>query len=93
MIERVLLVDDEPNVLDGLRRHLRKRIEVDTIQLRGYLSWMRKVGKVSSTGRARATWTGWRRPPRRVPPTPLTPPLQCRRSKCSATRPPNQHYT
>ena len=34
---------------------LAKRIEVDTIQLRGYLSWMRKVGKVSSTGRARAT--------------------------------------
>ena len=34
---------------------LAKRIEVDTVALRGYLSWMRKVGKVSSTGRARAT--------------------------------------
>ena len=30
MSERVLLVDDEPNVLDALRRQLRKSFEVDT---------------------------------------------------------------
>lgn len=34
---------------------LAKRIEVDTTELRGYIAWMRRVGKVSSTGRARAT--------------------------------------
>jgi hypothetical protein len=34
---------------------LAKTLDVDTDELRGYLSWMRRVGKVSSTGRARAT--------------------------------------
>lgn len=34
---------------------LAKRIDVDTTELRGYISWMRRVGKVVSTGRARAT--------------------------------------
>lgn len=34
---------------------LAKKLDVDTLELRGYLSWMRRVGKVSSTGRARAT--------------------------------------
>lgn len=34
---------------------LAKRMDVDTIELRGYLAWMRRVGKVSSVGRARAT--------------------------------------
>ncbi len=30
MTERVLFVDDEPNILDGIRRQLRKKLEVDT---------------------------------------------------------------
>lgn len=30
MSERVLFVDDEPNILDGIRRQLRKKIHVDT---------------------------------------------------------------
>jgi hypothetical protein len=34
---------------------LAKKLDVDTLELRGYLSWMRRVGKVSSIGRARAT--------------------------------------
>ena len=34
---------------------LAKKLDVDTLELRGYLAWMRRVGKVSSTGRARAT--------------------------------------
>lgn len=34
---------------------LAKKLDVDTLELRGYLSWMRRVGKVNSTGRARAT--------------------------------------
>ncbi len=32
-----------------------KHIDVDTTELRGYLAWMRRVGKVGSSGRARAT--------------------------------------
>ncbi len=32
-----------------------KSIDVDTTELRGYLSWMRRVGKVGSSGKARAT--------------------------------------
>jgi predicted Rossmann fold nucleotide-binding protein DprA/Smf involved in DNA uptake len=34
---------------------LSKRIDVDVDELRGYLNWMKKAGKVASTGRARAT--------------------------------------
>ncbi len=30
MNERVLFVDDEPNILDGIRRQLRKRVDVET---------------------------------------------------------------
>jgi hypothetical protein len=32
-----------------------KQIDVDTTELRGYLAWMRRVGKVGSSGKARAT--------------------------------------
>jgi hypothetical protein len=32
-----------------------KLIDVDTTELRGYLAWMRRVGKVGSSGKARAT--------------------------------------
>lgn len=34
---------------------LAKRIECDIDELRGYLAWMKKMGKIDSTGRARAT--------------------------------------
>lgn len=34
---------------------LSKRMEVDVDELRGYLTWMKKMGKVQSLGRARAT--------------------------------------
>lgn len=53
MYRRILeVLSDSPSLTIG---QLAKRIEVDTTELRGYLSWMRRVGKVSSTGRARAT--------------------------------------
>jgi hypothetical protein len=32
-----------------------KRIDIDVEELRGYLNWMKKMGKVTSSGRARAT--------------------------------------
>lgn len=34
---------------------LAKRLELDVTELRGYLNWMKKMGKVVSSGRARAT--------------------------------------
>ena len=34
---------------------LSKRLDVDIEELRGYLAWMKKAGKVLSSGRARAT--------------------------------------
>lgn len=34
---------------------LGKRLDVDVEELRGYLAWMKKAGKVLSSGRARAT--------------------------------------
>lgn len=34
---------------------LGKRLDIDTTQLRGYLNWMKRMGKVHSSGRARAT--------------------------------------
>lgn len=34
---------------------LAKVVDVDVAELRGYLAWMKKMGKVDSTGRARAT--------------------------------------
>jgi hypothetical protein len=53
MYRRILeVLADTPALTIG---QLAKRIEVETTELRGYLSWMRRVGKVSSTGRARAT--------------------------------------
>lgn len=53
MYRRILeVLADSPSLTIG---QLAKRIDVDTIELRGYLSWMRRVGKVSSIGRARAT--------------------------------------
>lgn len=53
MYRRILeVLADTPGLTIG---QLAKRIEVDTTELRGYIAWMRRVGKVSSTGRARAT--------------------------------------
>ena len=34
---------------------LAKQLSLDTDEVRGYLAWMKKMGKVSSSGRARAT--------------------------------------
>jgi predicted Rossmann fold nucleotide-binding protein DprA/Smf involved in DNA uptake len=42
---------DEPLTIGQLA----KRIDIDTEELRGYLNWMKRAGKVTSTGRARAT--------------------------------------
>lgn len=44
-------IADEPLTIGQLS----KRLDLDVEQLRGYLSWMKKMGKVVSTGRARAT--------------------------------------
>jgi len=53
MYRRILeVLTSEPGLTIG---QLAKRIDVDTTELRGYLSWMRRVGKISSVGRARAT--------------------------------------
>ena len=53
MYRRILeVLSDDPGLTIG---QLAKRIDVDTTELRGYLSWMRRVGKISSVGRARAT--------------------------------------
>jgi hypothetical protein len=42
---------DEPLTIGQLA----KRVEIETEELRGYLDWMKKAGKVVSSGRARAT--------------------------------------
>ena len=42
---------DEPLTIGQIA----KRVEIDTEELRGYLTWMKKMGKVTATGRARAT--------------------------------------
>lgn len=34
---------------------LSKQIDCDIAELRGYLAWMKKMGKIDSTGKARAT--------------------------------------
>ncbi len=34
---------------------LAKQVDVEVAELRGYLAWMKKMGKIASTGRARAT--------------------------------------
>lgn len=53
MYRRILeVLTTNPGLTIG---QLAKRMDVDTIELRGYLSWMRRVGKVHSIGRARAT--------------------------------------
>lgn len=53
MYRRILeVLTTNPGLTIG---QLAKRMDVDTMELRGYLSWMRRVGKVHSVGRARAT--------------------------------------
>jgi hypothetical protein len=53
MYRRILeVLTTNPGLTIG---QLAKRMDVDTMELRGYLSWMRRVGKVNSIGRARAT--------------------------------------
>ncbi|MEE9381877.1 MAG: hypothetical protein V3V08_00485 [Nannocystaceae bacterium] len=48
-------------ILDVLASHpltigqLGKQLAIETIELRGYLSWMKRMGKINSSGRARAT--------------------------------------
>lgn len=44
-------IEDEPLTIGQLA----KRIDCDIVELRGYLAWMKKMGKIDSTGRARAT--------------------------------------
>jgi len=44
-------MSDEPLTIGQLA----KRVDVDVEELRGYLTWMKRMGKVSSSGRARAT--------------------------------------
>ncbi len=34
---------------------LAKQVDVEVAELRGYLAWMKKMGKIASSGRARAT--------------------------------------
>lgn len=53
MYRRILeVLTTNPGLTIG---QLAKRMDVDTMELRGYLSWMRRVSKVHSVGRARAT--------------------------------------
>jgi hypothetical protein len=53
MYRRILeVLSASPGLTIG---QLAKQLDVDTLELRGYLSWMRRVGKIHSTGRARAT--------------------------------------
>ncbi len=44
-------VEQEPLTIGQLA----KQVDVDVTELRGYLTWMKKAGKIGSTGRARAT--------------------------------------
>jgi len=44
-------MSDEPLTIGQLG----KRVDIDVEELRGYLNWMKKMGKVTSYGRARAT--------------------------------------
>lgn len=44
-------IEDEPLTIGQLA----KRIDCDITELRGYLAWMKKMGKIDSSGRARAT--------------------------------------
>lgn len=49
--EILTALQDEPLTIGQLA----KRLDVDIEELRGYLAWMKKAGKVLSSGRARAT--------------------------------------
>lgn len=49
--EIIAATEDEPLTIGQLA----KKLEVDIEELRGYLTWMKKMGKVTSSGRARAT--------------------------------------
>jgi predicted ArsR family transcriptional regulator len=49
--EILAALEDEPLTIGQLG----KRLDVDVEELRGYLAWMKKAGKVLSSGRARAT--------------------------------------
>lgn len=44
-------IEDEPLTIGQLA----KRIDCDIAELRGYLAWMKKMEKIDSSGRARAT--------------------------------------
>jgi predicted Rossmann fold nucleotide-binding protein DprA/Smf involved in DNA uptake len=44
-------IADEPLTIGQLA----KRLDLEVEQLRGYLAWMKRMGKVSASGRARAT--------------------------------------
>lgn len=53
MYRRILeVLTETPGLTIG---QLAKQLEVDTLELRSYLAWMRRVNKIHSTGRARAT--------------------------------------
>lgn len=47
----IAAIEDEPLTIGQLA----KRLEIDGEELRGYLTWMKKMGKVTSSGKARAT--------------------------------------
>lgn len=49
--EILAVLEDEPLTIGQLS----KRLDVEIEELRGYLAWMKKAGKVLSSGRARAT--------------------------------------
>jgi predicted Rossmann fold nucleotide-binding protein DprA/Smf involved in DNA uptake len=49
--EILAAIEDEPLTIGQLA----KCLDVDIEELRGYLAWMKKAGKVLSSGRARAT--------------------------------------
>lgn len=51
LYRRILDAMNEPITIGQLA----KRVDLDVDELRGYVSWMKKMGKVTSSGRARAT--------------------------------------
>ena len=52
LYRRILAVLADESLTIG---QLSKRLDMDTTELRGYLNWMKRMGKVHSSGRARAT--------------------------------------
>lgn len=52
LYRRILAVLADESLTIG---QLGKRLDMDTTELRGYLNWMKRMGKVHSSGRARAT--------------------------------------